>query len=225
MIGLTFVIEYNREMGDKGARPENMPNADPYGGLACCHDLLEHFRDDDGSIAAEMQALGAMLYLRVAPGHHSYVDDDGSPRLRFEVNELESHCINEGFSLAPAPKTRRLDDTCEDAIVRCITAARHELAIRDRGPLAEEHREMARQEFGHWLVHHVPGWLRVGYRRAERRYRNVPDWYSIWSAAEEMIPKIDRFIRHAEIGDRFRLTFDKRRIDLQFKPLRNMYDR
>lgn len=209
MIKRTFVVEIHEAFGEKGARPIDMPGADPLGGMAVAHDVLEHFPNDDGSVAAELRALGAALYVRGASGvfYRNGGVRSQEDAIAVEFPDLYRHLVYEGYELARPPRTCRVDEM-EEVFDECITKGFRN--IRD-----QEEKD-TRKEFldrSLWL-----GWLRIGYRRAERRFRRVG-----YHEAGAMFTKIetwaDKFLKHAEEGDRFAVSVSLARRTVKCRPL------
>jgi hypothetical protein len=65
----TFILEEWDTTGGLGLRPEWFPGADPLGGVAVAHDILEHDNMTVGDVNEEIQALGRMHWIRGEGGY------------------------------------------------------------------------------------------------------------------------------------------------------------
>jgi len=121
----TFVIEEHEEFGGLGLRPVDVPHADPLGGMATAHDMLEHFPGDDGGVEAELMALGATIFVRAEPGyfHNRIGNPDPAKNLAADFPEIARHDIHEGFGLRDPGRTCRVEDCAEGMITDAVREA------------------------------------------------------------------------------------------------------
>jgi hypothetical protein len=224
MIKRMFVVEEHEEYGTKGFRPKWMPQADPLGGMAVAHDILEHFPKDDGGVEAELQALGAALYIRGNGGYwwESH-NTDPAYHVAGDFIELYRHCAYENFTLLDPGRTTRLDD--EEAERWCQNAARDGL-------------RSVHEEVSHLLVHmrdnedseflnafcsdqtrlRVVGWLRKGYRRARKRYVGADPGIIVHSIFKPIAKTADKWLeRGAEEGMLLEVSVNLRSGDVTMK--------
>lgn len=164
----------NDEYGTDGWRMVGAPSTYfPIGGMGVAHDLLEHRRNDNGTIRDELLAFGAMLYVRGDGGYWARSGSRVKPgeNLGGEMaNDLgiKYEGIERGI---PDPKrTLRLDDYVEEWIDEALNSARREVkehlnSYKDDEPFTMKQVE----EF----LSRSRGWLRKGYRAAQRRYRGI----------------------------------------------------
>lgn len=165
MLMKKFVVEMHEEFGMLGLRPVDMPHADPLGGMAAVHDLLEHFPGDDGGIEDEFQALGASVWLRCVGGYYEHpnhrTNRNPVDNVASDFVELARHYLYEEFTLRSPGRTRAIDDDdylLQEIVMQGFKGVREE--IEDSKEFATEANRKA-----------TLGWLRKGYRRARRRYR------------------------------------------------------
>ncbi len=164
---MRFVVEVHEDYGNFGLRPIGMPNADPLPGMAVAHDVLEHFPKDDGGIECEIQALGAAYFVRGEGGYFQQGVGNPDPlsNIAADFPELHRHFEHEGFTLDSPGRTQSIeyaDDelraiankACRDIVENCDTRKPFDLPFY----LAKD------------VIH---GWLRKGYRRAVRRYKDT----------------------------------------------------
>lgn len=173
MIRKAFALVEHFEFGSIGLQPLDMPHADPLGGMAVAHDILEHFPGDDGGVEAELQALGASLWVRNLDEYYHQKGQfrtDPAENIAADFPELWSH-VWEGFELRLTGKGRsRLDDSEADEIIlrACDLGVKY---IRDNGggglPNLDYQIAMKR-------------WMRVGYRRARARFRGIDRSELVW---------------------------------------------
>lgn len=209
MISKHFILEEHAEYGSIGLRPLDMPHADPLGGMAVAHDLLEHFPGDDGGVEAELQALGASLYVRdldhyylQRPSHRS----DAAENIASDFPELWNH-VWEGFSLEVPAKGRRGLECyeAEDAIQRAVAkGCRYIYDSNGETVSAESRKAMIR-------------WMRIGYRRAQRRFKGVMRDELVWMFTEierRAQRVIDQCGKMFQEGETIRVTVDIRRCNV-----------
>lgn len=68
MIHTVFEWREDREFGHDGWILKGFPNFNASGGQGIAHDTLEHFKKGDGSLAHEMLAFGAIIFIRGETG-------------------------------------------------------------------------------------------------------------------------------------------------------------
>lgn len=177
-------------------------------GLQIAHDLLEHQNGQDaiGGIADEMQALGAIWYVR---GQFGALRLDGAGS-RYSVEEniasdfvrmFRDHCYGQPLELA-TPRVHRCNNIAEaafGAILDCVK--RDALSEID----AEDHKAAHRQlrPYLHAALRH----MRAGYRKAARRFKGDAQATNnlFWSIAKA----IDPYAKHPEYeGQEFELSYD-----------------
>jgi hypothetical protein len=171
----------HEDLGSKGWRLQGQPDFDPLGGMAVAHDILEHFPHGDGSPADELQALGASLWLRDG---YSAGENVGS-----DLPEVMAHVIYQDMRLGTPPTTRPCDADGEINIaIKCMM---REAEYQD----AEWKRSVGRYKS------EIRGWMRIGYRRVQRRYRNVYQGEML-SAFQQIETEADKYLKYAEEGQR-----------------------
>jgi len=168
-----FVAKVHPDYGTLGWQPTWMPEADPLGGMAVAHDVLEHFPGDRGDAQGEFEALGAALWVR-GQGHWwatytPQIYTDPGHNLGAEYPDILMHVAYEGHGLEP-PKalgSRPLDAEVEEWISEAWRTGRDGLEAGD--PLFEPELEPIVRQL-----------VRRGYRRARRRYRGCSPWDLAW---------------------------------------------
>lgn len=167
MATYTFVRRHNEEYGTDGWLLKGAPiSYDPIGGMGVAHDILEHRLNDTGSVEDELLALGASFYVRGRGGYWN--DTPKSPG--FHVSSVISFDLGmkyEGVQLlSPPGKSRPLDNNDYDDVNCWISEA---LLSAARDLKEQEVRDKDTRQF----VSYAEGWLRQGFRRAQRRYREI----------------------------------------------------
>jgi hypothetical protein len=160
-----FVRKEHEDYGEDGWLLVGAPSTyQPLQGMGVAHDILEHFPNDSGSVEDELLALGAALYVRgeggywenwtrsmVSAGHHVASDVFNELGMRYEG--IENGIKSPG-------KTKLLERHVEEWIMQVTQYVRKE--GRDY------------KYFNIWGLkdyqEKVPGWLRRGYRKAQKRY-------------------------------------------------------
>ena len=192
-----FVCEEHQEFGVNGWRLKSHPDFDPLQGMAVAHDCLEHFRDGDESPADEFQALGAATLIRREQFESTRYGKDGlSANLSADMPDIWGHIVREGLGLASAPasayrpiRDRHIETQLKRAVTEGLKEA-HDMELFD-SMRASEIAEICRDSIA---------WLRNGYRRAKRRFRDLC-LYSLLLDFKYISRKADEHLKRAEIGD------------------------
>lgn len=154
--------------------------AEPFGAMAAAHDMLEHFPRDTGRLEEELQAFGAMRYVR--GNGWDWADSASSDFVQLSY----WLCFTENRSEIDEPPPT---EPCEyDAdFVECIRKARR--LVRN---------ECSDGEPMHlWINTRIIGWLRRGYARAVRRYKGK----YMANMFHRLQNSIDFAFKYAEEGD------------------------
>lgn len=206
-----FVIERHEEYGEVGLRLKSRPWFDPLGGVAVAHDLMEHFNDDDGTLAGELQALGASIYVRdfgcyfsqrggYITEPHKHIASDMLEQVRLTLDRGEHELHDPG-------RTRALDDDYAESEIQATLTEACRLIRAE---------EILDGDLPDWLKgdeqrRRFVGWLRRGFRRARRRYRNVyAGSAGVCGAFIGAEKAIDDFLKHNSDyeGAEVRVTID-----------------
>jgi hypothetical protein len=215
---VTFIAKQHEEFGTIGLQMKGRRWADPLGGMAVAHDLLEHFPKDDGSCEHELMALGASYYVRNGSAYYCargqyqtdpamnisadmvqqcyFMDRDGRTALR---PIMTRPCRNEEF-----------EDFARRTFIESVRLCRSEL----------DDPAMTR-----WIRSEpFIGWLRAGYRRARIRYNRVQEWRTC-HAFEQIEKAADRVIdREVDFpGQEFNIAFDVRSGDVRIEHVQDPY--
>lgn len=212
-----FVCEEHKEYGAKGWRPKNIPNFDPLSGMAIPHDVLEHFADDDGDAEGEFQALGAALFVR---GDGGYWDGRhvGNRNVGENVGSdfpmVFSLVLNGDVQFEAPPKTKRCAEHVEEWIETAVNYG-VKISVDEFFDYAIEKDPSFSKQIKTWAKW-AEGWLRVGYRRAQERYKAIGA-AGICKIFRQIQEEADRALKHAEIGDELRITVNvaKRFVDVE----------
>ncbi len=196
MVSGRFVVEEHEEYGSVGLRPVWMPDADPLGGMAAAHDILEHFPDDDGSIAAEFQALGAMYFLRGETGYMNHRGNTIPPEghIGGDVVEMFRHYAHEGFDfLEPDSYSGHgLPDSVRAVFNSAVQRGFDEICSEEFPDGDAEASEVFRAFRGHRKD--IAEWLRRGYRRATERYSGIDPYTLAHSVFNEIETRVGAFL-------------------------------
>ena len=194
-----YIIEDHQEYSFKGMRSLFLVNAEPAQPLQATHDLLEHFLEPITS-NAELQALGAMLYIR---GQGSYFRNSFKgnpvPALAADLGSVMIYQYTFGQVTDPG-RTYPLDDVVESWITQSIVQFFQEY----KNELSDDPQN---KNYAHWLR----GWLRVGYRRAKERYTLNPETLSFHF--EKIEAELEKKLKWAEIGDIIRIKLVRSTMD------------
>lgn len=154
--------------GELAWRDKRIPFNTPYGpigGFGLIHDCFEHFRLE--TVSDEVEAHGALYWARYlgaycypGNGRNLSLDDIGSEWIQLY------HAIESGHSLAKPPRTCKLDDDCEADISTIVENGLR--SLRSEGLENWKVTDEIEQNFR--------GWFRIGFRKAEKRYRKLFGW-------------------------------------------------
>lgn len=203
-----FDVREHEEYGNLGLAMQGRPWADPLGGLAAIHDMLEHMPHDKGDTEGEIMALGASLHVRehygavIRSGLFDPVDSIAS-EFRFQCEYRARDRVT--GPLRDPGRTERLFDDERESCVQAIAHRCKRLCL-DEGVDRED---------AAWIEPgKVIGWLRRGYRRAQRRFRGIASWQlsQVFHEAEQ---GFEDCLKGAEAGYRVRAEIDVRRHNLQ----------
>jgi hypothetical protein len=194
MITRRFKIEFNEEHGYAGLRPIGVPHADPLRGMAIAHDILEHFKGDDGSIRAEFEAFGAMVWIRHQGAYWStYTQQrltDISDNLEGEFEE-QCHYWMDGRDLPSVRPCKRLQDDDIEEVIQRVVAAGLDRARRDCG--LDDDCEFISPNTRMQLIY----CMRRGFRRAASRYRGH-DPYHVCHVFHQVELAVEKLLIHGE---------------------------
>jgi hypothetical protein len=192
-----FVCEEHKEFGSLGWRLEDKPYFDPLGGMAVAHDILEHFPRCGDTIHDELQALGASLWVRES---YPYNGNPGE-NIASDFPMIFAHAVNDSMELRQPPRTYRLPDYVEREI---HTAVQRFKRMKQDGDWVDEDGGIFKR-----AIQAIPGWLRIGYRRAVRRYHGL-DQASVCYLFRTIQTAADNTLKYAEEGERLIVSVDIR---------------
>jgi hypothetical protein len=164
-----FKLKEHEDFGSNGWLMVGAPDTYvPLSGMAVAHDLLEHRRNDQGTVEDELLAFGAVLYIR---GEGGYWARKGSPyqpgyHLGGEIgNDLGVKYGGVENRIQDPGRTRPLEEHVEEWIAEAIAEA--------RSALKECCNDFTFKQVEEFLSRAV-GWIRRGYRMALKRYHGIP---------------------------------------------------
>ncbi len=214
MIVRRFVRQHHEEYGYDGWRPEWIPHFDPSEGLGVAHDTLEHVLHDAGTVETEFMALGTIAWLRGQGGwfyQHRPHASDLAYQMSGDFLSQADYLDGEGRSMKKAPPTRPLaDGDMDDALQECVRKGMKLLADecdRDGGEKSA-------------LIDPVSAlsYLRMGFRRAARRYASSDPSEMCW-IFDEIMQGAEKHGKHAELGEVLvvRVDMERRRATLDIE--------
>jgi len=194
---MKYVFEYDEhdEYGFWGLRPLWLEGSDPATGMQAAHDILEHFNEPITS-ESELMALGAMLHVRADGGYFNYrYNNDISSILSGDLEFAVEQQWKYGDISDPGV-TRPVDDHIESWITKSIASAIQTMSDDDwedsYGNLIQDNPMLAL---------HLRGWLRMGYRRARRRF-GKQDSLELATAFKILEEQLDDALKKCDIGYR-----------------------
>jgi hypothetical protein len=176
MLIAKFEWKEDQELGGEGWIPTRFPNFSAGEGLTIAHDTLEHFANDEGNLAGEVRAFGAMIFTRVEGGYFSNRMSRYSPEetvgmeLGQFLEELSNGEHSDWGDFPRPPRTYRLKNGTEEIIDKILTETlksyEREAQNYSENSLIDNHQTSIELSKMH-------GWLRIGYRKAVRRFRGA----------------------------------------------------
>lgn len=190
-----YMVEINTEHGCVGMRPLFLENSDPARPLQATHDLLEHFPENINS-NTELQALGAMLYVRGLGGYFRPYKEP-TAALEADLGFVTKNQSIHGIVTEP-PVTKILSDRVEAWITKSIVGLYKELEVEGFDISSLD------KSYSNWLK----GWLRIGYRRAQIRYADL-DPALLTVRFLEIEKRLTAILKWAECGDLIRIKLTR----------------
>lgn len=217
MIHRIFEWREDEEHGDEGWILQNQPTFNIAGSIAIAHDVLEHFAPtSQNSLTEELQAIGALLRVRgeggwfAARGYgHNYAKSIASDLARFLEQVRDGELTAEPVR-ATRPLRYGLDDELQEAITESLRIANYELYHDDQPHV----RDSTTAQF--------VGWMRIGYRRAVRRYASSDGSELCW-LFERMTDDMGKRFKSGEFGDKLHILVNAQ--TLEFKAYREEAER
>lgn len=214
-----FTYKHNEDRGYSGWVLDAKPYFDPMDGRGVAHDVLEEMPHGGEQPHDELMALGAMMFGRGSLSA-AFNNRPTEEVLSYEFSELFRHAFGEEhYWLSPAPKTLRLDQGVygedyerEEAIVQAVAPLVLEYIDKygeDEFGADEEQLEEARA----WIPH-AQNWLRIGFRRARRRFYPHMDGCDV-AFMFERIERAVNALKGVELDDRLTLRVKYQRNDLE----------
>lgn len=201
-----FVCAEHKEFGSHGWRLKSQPDFDPLGGMAVAHDCLEHFTDS-AEPADEFLALGASLYIRDGSYHSRKGKWDTNPghHLAADLPDIMRHVTVEGYGLPPAPRTRATDEYLESDIDSMYSEYRKNIRDECDSKDLRLSAETARS---------IRSYMRIGYRRAQRRY---PDRWKAQNLFCNIEDAADKYLKLAAEGAILKVRINFKTLDYTVK--------
>lgn len=211
MLSRTFTVKEHEEYGSIGLQPDwvgNQAMVEPIGGMGAAHDILEHPINGIGGAENEFMALGAMYWIR---GQNNWWARGGN------VRKVEEHMtsdyeqilprIFEGYETLKDPgRTYRLSDECAEECFRSSVNIGFRNVISER----EEYDQAVKDLIHAGGKERIIGWLRKGYRMAQKRYRGI-DNYHLSYVFSRIEKALDKELKHADEGMKVKVQIDLER--------------
>ena len=207
----TFVCEEHQEYGSLGWREIGKCYFQPLAGMAVAHDCLEHFPDDGSAIEHEIQALGASLHVRGPHPSNGYRASPWWENVQMDLFTVFNLYAFQNTPFHKPPLTRKIpNEEGEYQISKLLASLPGFLQENGYESDDEEGRQLLQT-----FVSYLRGWLRIGYRRAVKRYRKEspylqPLFYTIQRRADESL-------KHAEVGEQFVVSVNMRTLHVTTK--------
>lgn len=206
----TFVCEEHQDYGILGWREIDKDHFEPLAGIAVAHDCLEHFPDDGPAIEHEIQAFGAMLHVRGSQCTNGCSTTSWWESVQRDLLTVFQLYQFQGVTFHPPPFTYKIsNEEGEYQIAKLLVSfpsfLENELSISD-----EEDKQLI-----HTFVSYLRGWLRIGYRRAIKRWRKETEY--IQPLFADLERRADQALKHAEIGERFVVSINVRKLQVVTK--------
>lgn len=225
LIEREFVVEEHAEAGFIGLRPSDMPDFDPGYGRTVAHDFLEHAPGDDGSIAGELQALGAIQYVR---GDSGAFNVDPAELLSNDLRELFEFFTFRDYQIEKAPLATEVHHLFEGTWKHMRKTLKSELNIGTQHANHTWDDTSERAQLAPFLRHRwdIVRWASIGYDRAAERYGRLGSW-RVFHAFQEIEKRAQAFIDANEeyVGEaKLTIRFDTETGELTFKEFTGFED-
>jgi hypothetical protein len=191
----TFVCKKHEEYGSLGWALKCKPHFEPLGGMTVAHDVMEHFPRDNGTLAAEWQAFGAMMRIR---HEGNWWSNQGNTKYQefgdqayVDLFDHYRKVVYGELSVDEAPRTMKLEDDLEEQIQKMVANFRREI---DREVDPDD--QSCDVDF---FCKNLVGWIRIGYRKACKRYSEVPAW-KLSEMFSTIADKADKLLKDAYEG-------------------------
>ena len=183
-----FEARLNEEYGSVGLVQPGRRNFDPLGALVVPNDILEHFPDARGTIDDEMRELGASLWVSGTFGNATPAEAISS-----EFLDLFAKCnANQGHLSTPVGVRHLEEDWVEGQL-----HAMHEHGLK---LLRSGHfQDVNSEELSDWILA-AADHMRVGYRRALRRYAKVSQVF-VQNSFANLEADAEKALRQISEGD------------------------
>lgn len=186
-----FQLRMHEEFGSLGLAMVGRSWAEPLGGMAVAHDMLEHFRNDKGAVEEELMALGAGLHVRRA---NTRWFDRASENIGSEFRDQARYLADSGREELDDPGRTRPTEI--DSIVRDAV----EYARKDWSYGSDDEPPPLLMD-----AERIVGWFRKGYRKAKARYRNI-DEQTLWHTFFRIEEAAERAIKRMDEGEIITIT-------------------
>ena len=203
----TFELEIreHESYGTLGFQIKGRSWAEPGSAMTLAHDILEHFPNDRGSTEEEFMALGASLFVRNEGEYHAQKNAhncDPGYQMSGDIEMQTDYMMQRGESIWIRSPGRT--EACAMNIEGYISTAL-EFAMKESRSRSDDGRpeEWLRPE-NHWKAR---GWMRRGYRKAQRRYKGI-DRSHLCQVFLEIERHAERVLRFAEECQQFIVKVD-----------------
>lgn len=190
-----FICEHHEDFGFNGWRLRTQPNYDPIGGMGVAHDILEHFPGSTESPADEFQALGCSYWLRGEGGYDERGGDFAYSNPASDFGMIFSNICHKGHRLS-SPPTVPADSERDQAMTEIRQLARINLMAETEWQREQD--EIDEQQIDRFLDDAI-GWMKVGYRRAVRRYARYAR-HNLVCLFRRIEIGADRLLKQSEVG-------------------------
>lgn len=195
---------YSEEHGITGWLDVRAPsNFDVGFGFGIAHDVLEHF-DLSGTVEAEGEAFGAMLWGR---GSGGYWQRQYHEQVYSDIAEI---VIRGGGCAAPPKRPRALTCDCGEPELMLVEALDRAFRACDEYLDTYSQQDTPRETIKQWFDN-FGQWIRIGYRRANRRYGRTTNPHMLSLMYRELETKFDAAVRMCDS------ELDKIRVDVNLR--------
>ncbi len=173
MITRKLVYREDSEHGISGWFLKDAPSSfNASNGRMIAHDILEHFADTTEHVHDECQALGAYILTRLDTEYYYEKFSIYQPyeALASELASLLRGIMEDYAHLKEPPRTYRISTKHGDHEETLIKASQKALILW-REECDEEYQD---PNIAKRYLNQMIAWMRIGYRRALRRYAEVP---------------------------------------------------
>jgi hypothetical protein len=200
MIRKTFEWRLDPDSGEFGWIEKNQPTFNAADGRMVAHDTLEHFAPNYLPVTEEAMALGALIHVREQGGWFSNLSNpDPVFHLSADVSRLLQD-IAYGEGVDPVSITRPIRDESVEGLIQEVIQEAHKELLGEGDMVTPA------------MTSSLTSWMRIGYRRAVRRYHDNSPWH-LTCLFQRIADEIDEDHKHGDFNEELKVAINARTLE------------